>query len=50
MSDTAVVGLDVGGTSTRAAALTLDGVRLGDLVDDAVRPVLLTLGVPVVHT
>ncbi|WP_262286019.1 N-acetylglucosamine kinase [Micromonospora sp. MA102] len=29
MSDTVVIGLDVGGTSTRAAALTLDGVRLG---------------------
>ncbi|MFG2100871.1 N-acetylglucosamine kinase [Micromonospora echinaurantiaca] len=30
MSDTVVVGLDVGGTSTRATALTLDGRRLGD--------------------
>ncbi|KKJ93336.1 N-acetylglucosamine kinase, partial [Micromonospora sp. HK10] len=30
MSDTVVVGLDVGGTSTRAAAVRLDGVRLGD--------------------
>ncbi|MEU1844615.1 N-acetylglucosamine kinase [Micromonospora sediminicola] len=30
MSDTVVVGLDVGGTSTRATALNLDGVRLGD--------------------
>ncbi|SCG44736.1 N-acetylglucosamine kinase [Micromonospora coxensis] len=29
MSDTVVVGLDVGGTSTRAAALTLTGERLG---------------------
>ncbi|MEU8301406.1 BadF/BadG/BcrA/BcrD ATPase family protein [Micromonospora sp. NPDC048909] len=29
MSGTVVVGLDVGGTSTRAAALTLDGERLG---------------------
>ncbi|GAA4572638.1 BadF/BadG/BcrA/BcrD ATPase family protein [Micromonospora coerulea] len=29
MSGTVVVGLDVGGTSTRAAALRLDGVRLG---------------------
>ncbi|MFF5179967.1 N-acetylglucosamine kinase [Micromonospora sp. NPDC000316] len=29
MSDTVVVGLDVGGTSTRATALTLTGVRLG---------------------
>ncbi|MEU5724895.1 BadF/BadG/BcrA/BcrD ATPase family protein [Micromonospora sp. NPDC047738] len=29
MSDTAVVGLDVGGTSTRAAAVSIDGVRLG---------------------
>ncbi|PZF85820.1 N-acetylglucosamine kinase [Micromonospora deserti] len=29
MSDTVVVGLDVGGTSTRAAALTLAGRRLG---------------------
>ncbi|SCG68902.1 N-acetylglucosamine kinase [Micromonospora humi] len=29
MSDTVVVGLDVGGTSTRAAALGLDGARLG---------------------
>lgn len=29
MSDTVVVGLDVGGTSTRAAAVSLDGVRLG---------------------
>ncbi|MFF5071080.1 N-acetylglucosamine kinase [Micromonospora olivasterospora] len=29
MSDTVVVGLDVGGTSTRAAALTLTGQRLG---------------------
>ncbi|MFG3702354.1 N-acetylglucosamine kinase [Micromonospora sp. NPDC047620] len=29
MSDTVVVGLDVGGTSTRAAALSLDGRRLG---------------------
>ncbi|WP_091662911.1 N-acetylglucosamine kinase [Micromonospora auratinigra] len=29
MSDTVVVGLDIGGTSTRAAAVTLDGVRLG---------------------
>ncbi|MDZ5444017.1 BadF/BadG/BcrA/BcrD ATPase family protein [Micromonospora sp. 4G57] len=29
MSGTVVVGLDVGGTSTRAAALSLDGVRLG---------------------
>ncbi|MFE9690776.1 N-acetylglucosamine kinase [Micromonospora sp. NPDC005806] len=29
MSDTVVVGLDVGGTSTRAAAVRLDGVRLG---------------------
>ncbi|WFE31046.1 BadF/BadG/BcrA/BcrD ATPase family protein [Micromonospora sp. WMMD975] len=29
MSDTVVVGLDVGGTSTRATALSLDGVRLG---------------------
>ncbi|SCF08016.1 BadF-type ATPase [Micromonospora purpureochromogenes] len=29
MSDTVVVGLDVGGTSTRAAALTLAGERLG---------------------
>ncbi|MGC4896163.1 N-acetylglucosamine kinase [Micromonospora sp. DT31] len=29
MSDTVVVGLDVGGTSTRAAAVDLDGVRLG---------------------
>ncbi|MFU8875059.1 N-acetylglucosamine kinase [Micromonospora sp. SL4-19] len=29
MSDTVVVGLDVGGTSTRAAAFSLDGVRLG---------------------
>ncbi|MFE9959066.1 N-acetylglucosamine kinase [Micromonospora sp. NPDC005299] len=29
MSDSAVVGLDVGGTSTRATALSLDGVRLG---------------------
>lgn len=29
MSDSVVVGLDVGGTSTRAAALSLDGVRLG---------------------
>ncbi|MEU3456820.1 BadF/BadG/BcrA/BcrD ATPase family protein [Micromonospora sp. NPDC006766] len=29
MSDTVVVGLDIGGTSTRAAALSLDGVRLG---------------------
>ncbi|WP_405098592.1 N-acetylglucosamine kinase [Micromonospora sp. NBC_01412] len=30
MSDTVVVGLDVGGTSTRAVALTLAGERLGD--------------------
>ncbi|MDH6470979.1 glucosamine kinase [Micromonospora sp. H404/HB375] len=30
MSDTVVVGLDVGGTSTRAAALSLDGARLGE--------------------
>ncbi|WBB67508.1 BadF/BadG/BcrA/BcrD ATPase family protein [Micromonospora sp. WMMD812] len=29
MSGTVVVGLDVGGTSTRATALTLDGERLG---------------------
>ncbi|MEH0845045.1 BadF/BadG/BcrA/BcrD ATPase family protein [Micromonospora sp. CPCC 205711] len=29
MSDTVVVGLDVGGTSTRAVALTLTGKRLG---------------------
>ncbi|SIM44163.1 N-acetylglucosamine kinase [Micromonospora cremea] len=29
MSDTVVVGLDVGGTSTRATALTLTGERLG---------------------
>ncbi|MGW5673256.1 N-acetylglucosamine kinase [Micromonospora sp. NPDC003776] len=29
MPDTVVVGLDVGGTSTRAAAVSLDGVRLG---------------------
>ncbi|MFC4017606.1 N-acetylglucosamine kinase [Micromonospora sp. GCM10011542] len=29
MSDTVVVGLDVGGTSTRAAAVTLAGQRLG---------------------
>ncbi|SCG64972.1 BadF/BadG/BcrA/BcrD ATPase family protein [Micromonospora inositola] len=29
MSGTVVVGLDVGGTSTRATALSLDGVRLG---------------------
>lgn len=29
MSDTVVVGLDVGGTSTRAAAFTLTGQRLG---------------------
>ncbi|SCE93607.1 BadF-type ATPase [Micromonospora viridifaciens] len=29
MSDNVVVGLDVGGTSTRAAALCLDGERLG---------------------
>ncbi|RZT79823.1 N-acetylglucosamine kinase-like BadF-type ATPase [Micromonospora violae] len=29
MSDTVVVGLDVGGTSTRAAALTLTGQRVG---------------------
>ncbi|TCB98339.1 ATPase [Micromonospora zingiberis] len=29
MSGTVVVGLDVGGTSTRALAVTLDGVRLG---------------------
>ncbi|MFD2765950.1 N-acetylglucosamine kinase [Micromonospora eburnea] len=29
MSDSVVVGLDVGGTSTRAAALSLNGVRLG---------------------
>lgn len=29
MSDTVVVGLDVGGTSTRATALTLNGDRLG---------------------
>ncbi|WP_446215834.1 N-acetylglucosamine kinase [Micromonospora sp. IBHARD004] len=29
MSGIVVVGLDVGGTSTRAAALSLDGVRLG---------------------
>jgi glucosamine kinase len=29
MSDTVVVGLDIGGTSTRATAVTLDGVRLG---------------------
>ncbi|MGK5441523.1 N-acetylglucosamine kinase [Micromonospora sp. URMC 105] len=29
MSDTVVVGLDVGGTSTRAAAFTLAGERLG---------------------
>ncbi|MDG4799867.1 BadF/BadG/BcrA/BcrD ATPase family protein [Micromonospora sp. WMMD980] len=29
MSDTVVVGLDVGGTSTRATALGLDGARLG---------------------
>ncbi|MCW3819165.1 ATPase [Micromonospora sp. DR5-3] len=29
MSDTVVVGLDVGGTSTRAAAVSLDGIRLG---------------------
>ncbi|WFE93781.1 BadF/BadG/BcrA/BcrD ATPase family protein [Micromonospora sp. WMMD987] len=29
MSDTVVVGLDVGGTSTRAVALTLTGERLG---------------------
>ncbi|WP_320065441.1 N-acetylglucosamine kinase [Micromonospora sp. RTGN7] len=29
MSDTVVVGLDVGGTSTRALALTLTGERLG---------------------
>ncbi|MEU7794788.1 BadF/BadG/BcrA/BcrD ATPase family protein [Micromonospora tulbaghiae] len=29
MSDTVVVGLDVGGTSTRATALSLDGTRLG---------------------
>ncbi|MEH1058460.1 BadF/BadG/BcrA/BcrD ATPase family protein [Micromonospora sp. CPCC 206171] len=29
MSDTVVVGLDVGGTSTRATALTLGGARLG---------------------
>ncbi|MEV1333840.1 BadF/BadG/BcrA/BcrD ATPase family protein [Micromonospora costi] len=29
MSGTVVVGLDIGGTSTRAAALTLDGKRVG---------------------
>ncbi|SCL15317.1 BadF-type ATPase [Micromonospora nigra] len=29
MSDTVVVGLDVGGTSTRALAVRLDGTRLG---------------------
>ncbi|MEU6073559.1 BadF/BadG/BcrA/BcrD ATPase family protein [Micromonospora sp. NPDC047074] len=29
MSDTVVVGLDIGGTSTRATALTLNGQRLG---------------------
>ncbi|MEU5941955.1 BadF/BadG/BcrA/BcrD ATPase family protein [Micromonospora sp. NPDC047548] len=29
MSDTVVVGLDIGGTSTRAVALTLGGERLG---------------------
>ncbi|MEV0807585.1 BadF/BadG/BcrA/BcrD ATPase family protein [Micromonospora sp. NPDC050200] len=29
MSDTVVVGLDIGGTSTRAVALTLTGARLG---------------------
>ncbi|MFC0504763.1 N-acetylglucosamine kinase [Micromonospora costi] len=29
MAGTVVVGLDIGGTSTRAAALTLDGERLG---------------------
>ncbi|MFE9205481.1 N-acetylglucosamine kinase [Micromonospora sp. NPDC007230] len=29
MSDTVVVGLDVGGTSTRVAAVSIDGVRLG---------------------
>ncbi|HEY0700599.1 MAG TPA: ATPase, partial [Micromonospora sp.] len=29
MSDTIVVGLDVGGTSTRAAVLSLTGARLG---------------------
>ncbi|MGC1211416.1 MAG: ATPase, partial [Micromonospora sp.] len=29
MSGSVVVGLDVGGTSTRAAALSLDGLRLG---------------------
>ncbi|MFI9641474.1 N-acetylglucosamine kinase [Micromonospora sp. NPDC051925] len=29
MSDTVVVGLDIGGTSTRATALTLTGERLG---------------------
>ncbi|MEU8216586.1 BadF/BadG/BcrA/BcrD ATPase family protein [Micromonospora taraxaci] len=29
MSDTVVVGLDIGGTSTRAAALTLTGQRVG---------------------
>ncbi|MFI6129380.1 N-acetylglucosamine kinase [Micromonospora sp. NPDC051141] len=29
MSDTVVVGLDVGGTSTRATAVSLDGARLG---------------------
>ncbi|OKI60693.1 N-acetylglucosamine kinase [Micromonospora sp. CB01531] len=29
MSDMIVVGLDIGGTSTRAAAVSLDGVRLG---------------------
>ncbi|MFD0823888.1 ATPase, partial [Micromonospora zhanjiangensis] len=29
MSDTVVVGLDVGGTSTRAAVVSLDGERLG---------------------
>ncbi|MFF0720657.1 N-acetylglucosamine kinase [Micromonospora sp. NPDC003816] len=29
MSDTVVIGLDVGGTSTRALAVTLDGGRLG---------------------
>ncbi|MBM0279193.1 ATPase, partial [Micromonospora sp. STR1s_6] len=29
MPDTLVVGLDVGGTSTRATVLTLDGQRVG---------------------
>ncbi|GAB3221391.1 iron-responsive transcriptional regulator RirA [Micromonospora halotolerans] len=48
-----VAGCRLRGELRRAQAAfvaVLDAVRAGDLVDDAGRPVLLTLGVPVVHT